>query len=215
MHIVVVVNGELPSPHTHELTQLVAGADQLVAVDGGLAHCADLGVWPSVLIGDLDSAPTDLVEQAQNRHVRVLAFPTDKNATDLELALEFAAEAGATKLTVVAAFGGRLDHELATVALLASDRWNAMLVAATDGHRILHVVRSSCDLALAPGSTISLVPWQADVAGVTTHGLQWPLHRETLAIGSTRGVSNIVEESSQRVTIVSGVLLVIADPTQR
>ncbi|HAY66673.1 MAG TPA: thiamine diphosphokinase, partial [Acidimicrobiaceae bacterium] len=84
MHIVVVANGELPSPHAAEMAQVFADADQLVAVDGGLVHCVDLGVWPSVLLGDLDSAPPTLVEQANLHQVRLLTFPADKDATDLE-----------------------------------------------------------------------------------------------------------------------------------
>ena len=68
------------------MAQVFADADQLVAVDGGLVHCVDLGVWPSVLLGDLDSAPPALVEQANLHQVRLLTFPADKDATDLELA---------------------------------------------------------------------------------------------------------------------------------
>lgn len=198
MHSVVVVNGELPSPRPPGLANLLSQADQLVAVDGGLIHCVDLGVWPSVLIGDLDSAPPGLVAQANRRQVRRLDFPADKDATDLELALEFAANAGATRFTIVAAFGGRLDHELATIALLASDRWAPIIVTATDGQRLLHVVRNDCNLALTPGATVSLVPWHDDVAGVTTLGLRWPLRNETLLLGSTRGVSNVAQNPPRR-----------------
>nr|MCH9803109.1 hypothetical protein [bacterium] len=42
----------------------------------------------------------------------------------------------------------------------------------------------------------------------------WPLRNETLELGTTRGVSNLAEESSQSVTVGSGVLFVIADAGQ-
>lgn len=214
MHTVVVVNGELPANPDPSLTELLVQADQLVAVDGGLVHCVQLGVWPTVLIGDLDSAPPELVAQATERQVHLVKFPSNKDATDLALALAFAVDAGATAFTIVAAFGGRLDHELANIALLASDEWRDVVVEATDGVRSLRVVRDRCDLALTPGDSVSLVPWNGDVVGVTTSGLRWPLRAATLALGTTWGVSNVAEAPQQSVTIGAGVLLVISDRTK-
>jgi len=164
-----------------------------------------------VLIGDLDSAPPTLVAEAREHGVRVAQFPADKDATDLELALTEAVELGATEITVLAAFGGRLDHEVATLGLLASNTWREVGVAATDGRRSLWVLRSSIKLALPVGGSVSLIPWFGDVTGVSTEGLAWPLRSEPLPLGSTRGVSNVVASETQSVAISSGVLLVISD----
>ncbi len=212
--MVVVVNGELPSiPHAGLSRQLVE-ADQLVAADGGLRHCVDLEVWPTILIGDLDSAPGELIDQARSRNIAVHTFPADKDATDLELALELAHESGATAVTVVAAFGGRLDHELATVSLLADSRWRNITITATDGDRYLYVVHGRCSLNLRPGTTVSLLPWHGDAGGVTTQGLQWPLDNATLRAGTTRGVSNMAVDTAQEIALDVGVLLVVVDPGQ-
>ena len=128
--MVVVVNGELPAVDHADLRRELVEADQLVAVDGGLRHCASLEVWPTILIGDLDSAPSELIDEARSRDIAVHAFPVDKDATDLELAMDLALESGATAVTVVAPFGGRLDHELATISLLAASRWQPMEITA-------------------------------------------------------------------------------------
>jgi thiamine pyrophosphokinase len=212
--MVVVVNGELPAiPHPGLRRQLVE-ADQLVAADGGIRHCVDLDVWPTILIGDLDSAPGELIDQARSRDIAVHTFPADKDATDLELALELARESGATAVTVVAAFGGRLDHELATVSLLAASRWRTMAITATDGDRYLHVVHGRRSLNLRPGTTVSLLPWHGDAGGVTTQGLQWPLDNATLRAGMTRGVSNVAVDTEQEIELDVGVLVVVVDPGQ-
>lgn len=213
-HVVVVVNGELPAMPNAGLRRQLIEADRLVAADGGLRHCVDLDVWPTILIGDLDSAPGELIDQARSRDIAVHAFPADKDATDLELALEFAHESGATAVTIVAAFGGRLDHELATVSLLAASRWRAMAITATDGDRYLHVVHRRRSLNLRPGTTVSLLPWHGDAGGVTTQGLQWPLANATLKAGTTRGVSNVAVDTAQEIVLDVGVLLVVVDPGQ-
>jgi hypothetical protein len=45
-------------------------------------------------------------------------------------------------------------------------------------------------LAGSPGDLVSLLPLGGDARGVTTAGLAWPLARETLRFGQSRGVSN-------------------------
>jgi len=211
VHVVVVANGELPPGYERPVRTMLEAADLVIAADGGLTHCRALGVWPNVLIGDLDSAPPQLVTQAPEHGVEVRRFPTDKDSTDLELALEAAQTAGATAITVIAAFGGRLDHELATISLIAADCLNGIATDAFDGRRHLWVVRGVLDLSLPVGATVSLVPWEGDVQGVVTEGLQWPLDTETLPFGTTRGVSNVALDTHQLVSISGGVLLVISD----
>ena len=122
-HMVVVVNGELPAVDHADLRRELVEADQLVAVDGGLRHCASLEVWPTILIGDLDSAPSELIDEARSRDIAVHAFPVDKDATDLELAMDLALESGATAVTVVAPFGGRP---------VVGSRWRSRLQTASD-----------------------------------------------------------------------------------
>jgi len=213
-HWVLVVNGELPTGYASELTQLLRDADQLVAVDGGLRHCADLGVWPTMVIGDLDSTAADLLDRARENEVEFRPFPVDKDATDLELAVATALDAGAGSLTVVAGFGGRLDHELATISLLASQRWRAMQVRATDGLRDLHIVHDRAVVRYEPGTTMSVIPWHGSAHGVTTRGMRWPLHDAVLAPGTTRGVSNVAVDSIQELAIGQGVLLLVIDASE-
>ena len=63
---------------------------------------------------------------AEAAGVRVERHPVDKDATDLELALDYALAAGATRVTVVSGGGGaRLDHHLAELVLLGCDALRA------------------------------------------------------------------------------------------
>ena len=60
-----------------------------------------------------------------------------------------------------------------------------------------------------PGELLTLVPLGGAATGVTTDGLEYPLRGETLAPGTTRGVSNVFLGREARVTLERGVLLAI------
>ena len=51
--------------------------------------------------------------------MEVRRFKAEKDETDLELALLAAVDMGADEIKVIAALGGRLDHTLANLSLLA------------------------------------------------------------------------------------------------
>lgn len=214
MRAVIAAGGEVPEDGSQFRRDLFESADIVVAADSGLVCCVQHDVWPDVLVGDLDSAPASLIEQARSRGVEVVRYPVDKDSTDLELALELAVERGADTLEVIALFGARIDHEFANVALLASEKWSAQTMSAHDGVRSLWVLRGSLTLSEPTGNTLTLLPWGGDAIGVHATGVRWPLSGDTLRQGGTRGVSNVCDSSTQRIEVEDGTLLVIVDRTQ-
>jgi thiamine pyrophosphokinase len=78
-----------------------------------------------------------------------------------------------------------------------------------DGVEAVRFTRAGLELTGDPGDIISLIPWGGEVSQVTTSGLRWPLHAETLSPDKTRGISNELLGSKASVTIGSGLLLVI------
>lgn len=215
MHTVVFASGEVP-PESPELRRRLDEADFVIAADGGLRHSARLGIRADLLVGDLDSAPPDLVTVAAHAGTEVVDFPEEKDETDLELALTIAVERGATSVNVLGLFGGRVDHEIANLALIAAPRWSAAgcRLWADDGHRSVWVVHDELRLRLPPGTTLSLVPWGADALGVHSSGVRWPLDGATLPAGTPRGVSNVAVGSVQYVSVDDGLLLVVVDRSE-
>ena len=59
------------------------------------------------------------------------------------------------------------------------------------------------------GDTVSLIPLCGDAHGVTTEGLEYPLHSETLLFGATRGISNVLLGEMAAVTLEEGLLLCV------
>jgi thiamine pyrophosphokinase len=139
----------------------------------------------------------------------VVRHPEDKDATDLELALDAVADRGFDSVLVVGIHGGRSDHLLANALLLASPRYAGLRVHAHLGNADVIVVRDEAVLPGPAGRLCSLLPLGGAAEGVTTTGLRYPLRDETLDPGSTRGVSNVVDTTPAGVALRAGVLLAV------
>lgn len=182
--VLIFAGGDSPTtPLVDELPE----ADLVIAADSGYDLALSEGFAVDVLIGDMDSIAAEDIPS----HVIVERHPIDKEATDLELALARVLEERPDRIVVVGGSGGRVDHELAAAALIASDRW-----AGTDeidwvtDRGWAHVVRGRRIIHGDVGSLISLIPMGGPAFGVSTRGLRWNLEAAVLDHGTTRGVSN-------------------------
>ena len=102
-----------------ELAQELPVPDLVVAADSGYEAAIALGYRVDVVVGDMDSITTSPLPD----HVIVDRHPTDKDQTDLDLALELAIREDPGRIVIVGGTGGRHDHELATAGLICSTRW--------------------------------------------------------------------------------------------
>lgn len=206
MRAVVVAHGDaLPADRAH-----AAGADLLIAADGGALLCSRWDLLPRMVVGDLDSLGVERAEDLGRAGVQVIAYPADKDESDTELAVRTALEAGADEIVLVAALGGeRIDHELANILLVADPRL-AGRIRAVRGDTTLSALHSggSRRLSGAPGDIVTLLPL-GDVSGVTTDGLRYALRGEDLRAGAARGLSNVLERPGARVSIAEGALIVV------
>jgi thiamine pyrophosphokinase len=210
----VFAGGEPAHPRWNdEIAARARAGAVVIAADSGLHHAHALDLTAARLVGDLDSATEASVARARAEGTPVEAHPTDKDATDLHLALDAARLAGATRVTVLGAGGGRHDHLLANALLLAADEFADLDLDACFGPDRVTVVRRPTRLAGAPGDRLSLLAVGGPATGVTTTGLRWPLADDTLEPGSSRGVSNEFTGAEAAISLTGGVLLAIApDP---
>lgn len=202
VHAWVVAGGEPPDP---EQIGELAAPQLVVAADSGADVARSLGLVPDVIVGDFDSVTPAGAAAARERR----RFPADKDATDLALALAEARDRGAASVTVLGGAGGRLDHLLANVAVLASEDLAGVRVDALMGPARLWVVRGRRTVGGAVGQVVTLLAHGGPATGVRTTGLRWALAGETLAAGSSRGVSNVLTAPEATVTVETGVVLAV------
>jgi thiamine pyrophosphokinase len=207
MRTIIFANGCFPDPAAHR--HLIQPEDLVVGVDGGTLHARAVGVNPHVIIGDLDSLEPDLRAELEAAGTQFLSHPADKDETDLELALLYAVERGAEEIIILAALGGRLDQEIANLLLLTHPALADTQVKVVEGNQTGFIIRNQATIEGQPGDTVSLIPLRGDTEGITTEGLKWELHEETLRFGLARGVSNVLLGREARVTVREGILLCV------
>lgn len=208
MRAIIFVNGVIPERET--VQRWVRAHDDVLAADGGAHHAVAMGLTPRVVVGDMDSVSSELVEELGATGVEFERHPAAKNKTDLELTIERAIRDGAKEIVLLGALGGRLDQSLANVLLMAQQDW-AATIHLVDANEIATVIHGGEEMTFdaTPGSTVSLLPLSATVTGITYTGMVYPLNDATLTLGSTRGVSNEVASYPATVRIATGIALMI------
>lgn len=210
---VVLANGSLDDAPI--LIERLAGwhGAKVVAADGGARHAAALGLAISAIVGDLDSLDAQTRRELEQTGTPFEISPSQKDETDLELALLFAAQEGAEEIAVIGAVGGRLDMTLANLLLLLHPGLAGIRVEVWHGAQIAWLIRPPGDeIDGEVGDTLSLIPLGGDAQGVASEGLAYPLRGETLALGPARGVSNVLAAARARVRLTGGALLAVHSP---
>jgi thiamine pyrophosphokinase len=183
----------------------VKEGDRIIGADGGAAQALAWGIVPDTVIGDMDSLSVKEQATLAERGCRFIEHPRAKDETDLELALRYASQQGAQEIVILGALGGRLDHTLSNVLLMTLPSLEGVSVRIADGGEAV-------TLQGGVGDLVSLLPLGGDVRGVTTRGLAWPLERDTLHFGFSRGVSNEMTARVAQIEVAEGFLLVIHGP---
>lgn len=207
MRAVIIANGPMPETPFPELR--IRDEDLVICVDGGARNALALGFEPRLVVGDMDSIGTELRERLEKKGCRFIEHPSRKDETDSELAVRCALAEGATELVMLAALGGRIDHALANVMLLAIPELSHVKARVIDGNQELLLVRDKIVIEGSVGDVVSLVPLSGDVVGVRTEGLEYALSGGTLKFGAARGVSNVLVARQARVEIRDGLLLLV------
>lgn len=193
---------------TRRLLAQVAGS-RVIAADRGMMHALPLGLQAELWVGDFDSASPEL--QRAFAHIPREQHPVGKDFTDGELAVEAALARGADRLILVGAMGGQTDQTLAHLLLglrLAQQGIPTLLSSGYEEAYPLLAGKLRLDLPLK--SKLSLLPLGSFV-GLSLRGVQWPLHRFDVPLGSTRTLSNLALAPVE-IELEAGYGVVIAYP---
>ncbi len=203
----VIANGIIDN--IVELRTLAGAAKTIVAVDGGANYCAKAGIKPDILVGDLDSIKPAVLADCKTAGTEIHRFPSRKDATDLELALDMVLAAKSKTVILAGALGGRWDMSLANVMLVAQDKYKQMAITIVADGSIIHVLHPGKPFTVTgiPGQTVSFLPIKGNVHGLNLSGFEYPLQNHTIHFGSSIGTSNTLESDNGTVLFAEGKLL--------
>ena len=116
MRALIAAGGEPPTPGQAEK---YADAQLIIAADSGADWLYGYGIMPHVFLGDMDSVSHAVREYYSRKGVKMLKYPSEKNATDTMIAAEYALDAGADEIVLLGGGGGRQDHTYANYQAMA------------------------------------------------------------------------------------------------
>jgi len=209
MRAIIVANGSVGEDETY--TEAVEADDLIIAADGGALIALGLGLQPQTVIGDMDSLPPETRLDLTERGCQFVSRSPRKDETDTELAIQYALQAGAQEIVLLGATGDRLDHTLANVLLLGMPELECVPATIVAGNTQVWLLRGGYELEFGgtAGDIVTLLPLGQDAVGVSTAGLEWALHDDTLRFGPARGVSNVMTATEARIRLREGRLLVV------
>lgn len=198
MRAVILGNGTITD--YDYIKKLIHDDDFIICADGGANHLERLGIRANVLVGDFDSVSPKAKEAAE-----IIQYPTRKDFTDGELCMDYALKNGFHNVLLLGMSGTRLDHTINNILLLFRCE-NGCLV---NEYCEIYALTDELCIDGKKGKTLSVIPMNGDLEGVTTYGLDYPLENGILYFGEARGNSNVINEDSARITVKKGKGIVI------
>lgn len=207
--VVVVAGGELT---IRDVKRIHPSDDWIIAADGGAAKLIKHGVWPNVLVGDMDTLQNEDWEILNQKELEIDRLPVEKDVTDTHYACEKALQYSPNEVVLLGVWGGaRIDHAIANLGLL---EWfldqgiDAVIYANNNRIRLLKGP-ATIKLKKENFKYLSLLPVSEKVTGIDTIGLKYTLKNGSLQRGYTRGISNEWAHEQGIIRIRQGKLIVI------
>lgn len=189
---------------------LIENYSLIIAADKGLKAADNLELPVDFILGDFDSLPIDVLKKYQNKSIPTKIYPSEKDMTDTQIALELALEYNPTNIDIVGATGSRMDHSLANLHLLLISLHHKVSTRILDEKNKIYLKDGSFTIKKDDqyGNYVSLIPFTDQVKGLKLKGFKYPLDGITLSKGSSLGVSNEIIEDEGKVEFDEGILIV-------
>jgi thiamine pyrophosphokinase len=208
--ILIITGGKAED---HLITDLIQEKQysMIIAADKGLAAADRLGLTLDFIVGDFDSVQDSILQKYKEKSTPIETFPTEKDKTDTQIALEMALMHSPSSIDLVAATGSRLDHVIANIHLLLLPMQLGIPASIIDRCNKIYLKKDSFRIRREEqyGDYVSLLPFTETVSGLTLKGFKYPLNRITLTAGSSLGISNEIKEEEAQVEFTGGILLVV------
>ena len=196
----IIGAGDITDPH------ITATAEELIiCADGGYKYKDILGRECDVVVGDFDSLGA--IPDTDNK----IVAPTEKDETDMMLAVQTGFERGYRNFVLLGALGGeRSDHSVANIQLLHYIASKGAKGTILHGNKVFTAFsKGTLTLGADLKGYISVFSLTDESRGVTLKNLKYTLEDATLHSYMPVGVSNEFMGEEAEIEVKDGTLLVI------
>jgi thiamine pyrophosphokinase len=202
----IFLNGEYPPDEDSFYRNLIMDTDCSIAVDGGQVIFDRLSLTPDIILADFDSSAPPKPDSG----IEIVAFDSDKDQTDGELALGLALDRGAEKIALCGYRGGpATDQILANLLLLqkaADSSPPAQAYCLSKFERVWFVRDRTVQLKGEIGENMSVVALDEQIR-LSAEGVRYAVRDKIILRGETRALSNSFQTPVCHITISGSALI--------
>ncbi|MGD6833268.1 thiamine diphosphokinase [Sutcliffiella halmapala] len=209
MIIKIVAGG--PLEYIPDLKANTSESITWVGVDRGVHYLLEQTIIPQKAFGDFDSVTAAELDEMKRKISDLDMFPSEKDETDTELAINWAMAQKPTSITMFGVTGGRLDHFLGNVQLMLKGIQNGITIEIQDKQNILTLVNPG-QYSIRKDENlpfISFLPITPTVSGITLDGFKYPLKNRNIKWGDTLCISNELDTENGTFSFKDGILMMI------
>ena len=178
--------------------------DYVIAADAGLSYLEQAGTPADLVIGDFDTL------RHIPKHPNVITLNKEKDETDTFAAVKQGIEKGYKVFCLHCCTGGRVDHTLANIQLLAYLSQNAMQGFLFDKNSIITAItNTTLVFPLCDKDYVSVFTHSDKSSGVFLNGLKYRLDNAEITSVFPIGVSNEFVGNESSITVKNGTLIVV------
>lgn len=185
------------------------GGDYVIAVDGGFGALEEKGIPVDMAMGDFDSL--GYVPQ----HPNTILLNAEKDDTDMLAAVKEGIARGYQEFHMYCGTGGRIEHTIANVQLLAWLAQNGMRGGLFGKDCVITAITNgTITLPKHLSGYVSVFSYTERSEGVDLKGLKYELDNAVLTNTYPLGVSNEFTGAESRISVKNGTLLVVYPSAQ-
>lgn len=184
--------------------------DIIIAVDKGLETIDYLKLQPQYVLGDFDSVNTKILEKYKKQNIKIIKLNPEKDLTDTHSAIDLALKLKSTEITILGAIGTRLDHTMANIHILKQALDKNIKAKIVNEKNEIELINKEIIIKKDDNyKYVSIIPLTTNVTGITIEGMKYIINDYTLSIGDSLGVSNEQIDKEAKISIKTGILVVI------
>lgn len=187
----------------------ITPADFIIGVDRGAYWLIKNNIIPDISIGDFDSVTQKEFNTIKSKSKEIITYSTNKDFTDLELAVNKAISLQPKSIEIYGSLGTRLDHSLASIQLLEKLLKNNIPTTITNDTNKCIICDSIIKIKKDKNyKYLSILPVSKHVT-ISISGCKYPLNKAKITRSISLCVSNEIVSGSATITIHRGLALII------
>ena len=179
--------------------------DYIICADGGYDIAVQANLAPDLLIGDFDSI------KCVPDNVSKITLPVEKDVTDSVAAYNEGLKLGFKSFVLFGGTGGRFEHTLANVSLMAMASKSGYYFEIVDNKHIFRsITNSSIKINRKENQQVSVFAYGNKAFGVTEKGFHYSLNNDILdPFDGALGTSNDIIDDYGEIIVKDGTLIII------